>query len=74
MAGDFYSIADMAIWPWAMLWEKQEQDLGDKPNLRRWLDLVGGRPAVQTGQQLHIDKRNAPRGKESQSILFGQKG
>jgi len=35
---------------------------------------VGGRPAVQTGQRLHIDKRNAPRGKESQSILFGQKG
>lgn len=74
VAGDFYSIADMAIWPWAMLWEKQEQDLSDKPNLRRWLELVGGRPAVQTGQQLHIDKRNAPRSKDSQSILFGQKG
>ena len=57
-----------------MLWEKQEQDLSDRPNLRRWLDLVGSREAVQRGQQLHIDKRNAPRSKDAQKVLFGQKG
>jgi len=75
VAGDFYSIADMAIWPWAILWEKQEQDISDKPHFRRWLDRVGERPAVQTGRQLHIDKRQqGPRSKESQQILFGQKG
>lgn len=75
LAGDFYSIADMAAWPWAILWEKQEQDLSDKPNLRRWLDLVGSRPAVQTGRGLHLDLRNAaPRTKDTQQVLFGQKG
>jgi len=74
VAGNFFSIADMAIWPWAMLWEKQEQDISDKPNFRRWLDLVGSRPAVQKGQQLHIELRGAPRDKDAQKILYGQKG
>ncbi|OWU85223.1 glutathione S-transferase [Oceanicola sp. 22II-s10i] len=75
VAGDFYSIADMAIFPWASLWEKQEQDLSEKPNLQRWLDTVAARPAVDKGRNLHIDLRNSgPRSKESQKMLFGQKG
>ena len=41
VAGDFYSIADMAIWPWATLWEGQEQPLDDKPHLAQMLDEVG---------------------------------
>ena len=40
VAGDFFSIADMAIWPWASLWEGQEQTLDDKPNMARWLQTV----------------------------------
>lgn len=60
VAGDFYSIADMAIWPWASLWEGQEQTLDDKPHLARWLDLMLERPAVQAGRLLHADKRNDP--------------
>ncbi|MGR3323240.1 MAG: glutathione S-transferase N-terminal domain-containing protein [Pseudooceanicola sp.] len=74
VAGGFYSIADMAIWPWASLWEKQQQDLSDKPHMRRWLDQVGARPAVQRGQGLHLDKRSggAP-DKKAQSVLYGGK-
>jgi GST-like protein len=75
VAGDFYSIADMAIWPWASLWEGQEQTLDDKPNLKRWLDEVGARPAVQTGRALAADKRkNIQDSKQAQKVLFGQKG
>jgi len=75
VAGDFYSIADMAIWPWAHLWKRQEQVLDDKPNLARWLDLVGARDAVRKGRDLEADKRASPSdNKESQKILFGQKG
>lgn len=75
VAGDFYSIADMAIWGWASLWEGQQQTLDDKPNLKRWLDELAARPAVQKGRALAADKRSsAPRDKESQKILFGQKG
>ncbi|MEM6307643.1 MAG: glutathione S-transferase N-terminal domain-containing protein, partial [Pseudomonadota bacterium] len=36
VAGDFFSIADMAIWPWASLWEGQKQTLDDKPHMKRW--------------------------------------
>jgi GST-like protein len=80
VAGDFFSIADMAIWPWATLWEGQEQSLEDKPNLARWLDLVGGRPAVRKGRDVAADKRASPdqqsdeERREAQRILFGQKG
>ena len=59
VAGDFYSIADSAIYPWASLWEGQQQTLNDKPNLSRWLDELAARPAVAKGMALHLDKRQA---------------
>ncbi|WP_095588820.1 glutathione S-transferase N-terminal domain-containing protein [Actibacterium ureilyticum] len=71
VAGDFYSIADMAIWPWASLWEGQEQTLDDKPHLKRWLETVGERPAVQKGRALAAEKRsNLQSDKKAQEILF----
>jgi len=57
VAGDFLSIADFAIWPWASLWEGQQQSLGDKPNLARWLDLLAARPGVQRGRALAAELR-----------------
>ena len=71
VAGDFYSIADMAIWPWASLWEGQEQSLEDKPHMARWLDTVGKRPGVLAGRALHADLRTDLRAdKASHSVLF----
>jgi len=69
-----YSIADMAIWPWASLWEGQQQTLGDKPHLARWLDTVGARPAVQAGRALHADKRKTEVDQKGQEALFRPKG
>ncbi len=60
VSGDAYSIADMAIWPWASLWEGQEQTLEDKPHLARWLDEIWDRPGVKAGRSLHADLRNDP--------------
>lgn len=57
VAGDTYTIADMAIWPWASLWQGQEQTLDDKPNLARWLKTVWSRPAVRRGRGLLADLR-----------------
>ena len=74
VAGDFYSIADMAIWPWAQGWERQQQDLSGKPNMRRWLDAMAARPAVQAGKALAAEMRNTTQSKEAQKVLFGQKG
>lgn len=73
VAGDFYSIADMAIWPWACLWEGQQQTLDDKPHFARWLEQVGSRPGVQAGQSLKIELRGDHRSKQAQDTLFKRK-
>ena len=73
VAGDFYSIADMAIWPWASLWEGQQQTLDDKPNLARWLDTCWARPAVKKGQSILLEKRKARHSEREQNALFGKK-
>ncbi len=71
IAGDFYSIADMAAWPWSVVWKGQQQSLDDKPNMARWLQTVGARPAVIAGAALAADKRSDLRGdKKAQAILF----
>ncbi|WP_319826404.1 glutathione S-transferase N-terminal domain-containing protein [Thalassovita sp.] len=74
VAGEFYSIADMALWGWVSLWEGQQQTLDDKPNLKRWLDELSARPGVIRGRALAADKRGGIRTKDEQKILFGQKG
>ena len=51
VAGD-YSVADMAIWPWASRFEWQEIDLNDYANVRDWYVRIAERPAVQAGYQV----------------------
>lgn len=53
VAGE-YSIADIAIWPWASRWEWQGIDLGEFDNVRRWYLAIAERPAVQKGY--HVPK------------------
>ncbi len=73
VAGD-YSIADMAIWPWAMGWEGQQQDIADFPHMKAWLDRIGDRPAVKAGSELGAEARNQIQDdREAQKILFGQR-
>ncbi|KIT15843.1 glutathione S-transferase family protein [Jannaschia aquimarina] len=72
IAGDSFSIADMAIWPWASLWEGQQQDLSDKPHMRAWLDRVAARPGVRAGRALHADLRPADPGSTARSGLFAK--
>ncbi len=49
---DDYSIADMAIYPWAARFEWQSIDLGTYPNVKRWFDMLSARPAVKQGMQV----------------------
>lgn len=42
-----YSIADMAIYPWVISYERHGQNLADFPNVKRWYDQVSARPAVE---------------------------
>jgi len=68
-----YSIADMAIWPWASRWERQEQDLGRFSRVAAWLERLWARPAVQAGRTLAADSRKEiTTDRAAQRILFGQ--
>ncbi|MGI9367707.1 MAG: glutathione S-transferase N-terminal domain-containing protein [Ruegeria sp.] len=70
VAGNFYSIADMAIWGWSSLWEGQQQTLDDKPHFARWLEVVTARPGVQAGRALYAELRSDHQSKQAQSVLF----
>jgi len=48
-AGADYTIADMAIFPWAARHEWHTVNLADFPNVKRWYDVVNARPAVTKG-------------------------
>src|SRR5260221_299466 len=47
--GKIPSIADMAIYPWVARHEWHRVELGQFPNVKRWYDALGARPAVQKG-------------------------
>jgi GSH-dependent disulfide-bond oxidoreductase len=52
LAGNGYSIADIACFPWVGRHEWQGVSLADHPNVQRWFAAVGGRPAVRRGMQV----------------------
>lgn len=47
IAGDAYSIADIACWPWIVSHAGHGQTLEEFPDLARWFDAVGKRPATR---------------------------
>jgi glutathione S-transferase len=71
LAGD-YSIADMATWPWVTLHGWAGVAIDELANLRRWIDAVGARPAVQRGRAIpempkaseEVSKRVAEEGRK----------
>ena len=72
IAGD-YSIADMACYPWIVPHERHKQNLDEFPNLKRWFDAIGQRPAVQRAYEVAKKINTQPTVTEaSKSVLFGQ--
>ena len=74
VAGDAYSIVDMAIYPWIVPFEAHGQVLADFPDLARWFESVRGRPATV---KVYEDpstaySSNQPLTDEARRILFGQ--
>jgi len=51
LAGD-YSIADIASFPWMRNHQRFGLDIGDFPNVQRWLQIIGERPAVLRGLEV----------------------
>ncbi|HEX7873370.1 MAG TPA: glutathione binding-like protein [Sphingobium sp.] len=76
LAGDEYSIADMACFPWVQTWKAQEIDLTAFPHVADWYARLKDRPALRRGMDLGrkgIVRRpqDDPRAREA---LFGIKG
>lgn len=74
IAGDAYTIADMACYPWTVSHERQRQNLDDFPNLKRWFHSIADRPATQRAYALG-PKYRAPAATMTEAekkILFGQ--
>jgi GST-like protein len=71
LAGDAYTIADIAAFPWIRSHDDQGQDLDDYPNLKRWFDEIGARPAVQRGLEVLADQRQPSFDDEARRLLFG---
>ncbi|MDZ5650527.1 glutathione binding-like protein [Nitrospirillum sp. BR 11828] len=73
VAGDDYSIADMAIYPWIVPWQRQQQNLDDFPDLKRWFEAVAARPATVRAYAKGEPLRSRPTVTEAgKKILFGQ--
>jgi GST-like protein len=50
IAGD-YSIADMALWPWAVNFSARGQDAEEVPHVKAWAERVGARDAVKRAME-----------------------
>jgi GST-like protein len=75
VAGDFLSIADIAIWPWATGWQGQQQDIATFPRMKDWLDRLGARPAFVAGAAVGAEARSdLTQDRAAQAILFGKAG
>ena len=68
-----YSIADMACYPWIVPYERQGQNLGDFPHLKRWFDQIAARPAtVRAYARAKEVNTQTTMTEEAKKILFGQ--
>jgi GST-like protein len=47
LAADEYTIADMICYPWAAGWKLRKIDLTEFPNVKRWMEELEARPALQ---------------------------
>lgn len=71
LAGDEYTIADIATFPWLRSWQNQGIDWNDYPHAKRWFDTIAARPAVQRGVAVLADARKPLHDDKAKEILFG---
>jgi GST-like protein len=60
LAGNNYTIADIATWPWIARHEWHDIGLKKYKNLTRWYELISKRKAVQKGYDLFEKKEKIP--------------
>jgi GST-like protein len=75
IAGDEYTIADMASYPWIVPYERQGQRIEDFPHLQRWFEAIKARPATVRAYEKAKEinpSAGAPMADKEKKILFGQ--
>ena len=73
VAGEDYSIADMACYPWIVPHERQGQNLDDFPHLKRWFEAIAARPATIRAYEMAKKVNTQPTvSEEAKNVLFGQ--
>jgi GSH-dependent disulfide-bond oxidoreductase len=71
---DRYSIADIALIGWVKGYERRNVDIAEFPNVKRWVDVMLARPAVERGLAIKADEQlDLATDKDAQKILFGQR-
>jgi GSH-dependent disulfide-bond oxidoreductase len=60
LAAGEYTIADMICYPWSVNWKMRGLDIEEFPNVKRWLEEIGERPAVQKAMALGPEFREDP--------------
>ena len=72
IAGNQYSVADIAIFPWLRSWRNQGIDWADHPRLKDWFDRIAARPAVVRGVAVLADARQPLTDDKARDVLFGR--
>lgn len=71
LAGDAYTIADIATFPWTRSYKNQGIELSDFPHVQRWFDEISARPAVQRGVEVLAGLRKPLTDPKAIETLFG---
>jgi GST-like protein len=72
LAGNKYTIADIATHPWAQGFERRGVDENEYPNVKRWVNLIHDRPAVKRGIEVLTDERSSDNFTAAErEVLFG---
>lgn len=72
LAGDEYTVADIATFPWLRSWKNQGIDWAEYPNAKRWFDEISERPAVKRGVEVLANVSKPDLDAKSKEVLFGQ--
>ena len=74
LAGESYSIADIATFTWVRNPERRAIDLADYPAIHRWHDAIAARPAVIRGVAvLAANRRSGVMTDAERENMFGSK-
>jgi GST-like protein len=71
LAGNDYTIADIAAFPWTRSWQNQGIELDTFAHVKRWHEEIAARPAVVRGVDVLASARKPLMDDKAKEMLFG---